>query len=298
MMKSPQTLSHCSSLAFALVLLIGAFATASKAQKVTVYNSIPNPLPPNVASEGPESYAFSQLGDGLNLAGPEGRKLDQVSVVLSSWACQTGNWYTATCVTTSGATFPVPITVKIYEVALGPVVAGEQAGSLLATITQTFDLPYRPSSDLTNCKDGGWYDSKTETCYGGLAVPITVDLSSLDVVLPSQIIVGVEYDTTHYGPHPLGASTTCQTTTEGCFYDSLNISTDSNGGFYRAIGAVLDVDGIFVNYTLPVESCTGSATTGVFALDASPGCWTGYHPEIQVTAHKKENEKAFSHGKL
>ena len=91
------------------LLLIGASAATAKAQKVTVYNSIPNPLPPNVSSEGPESGAFSQLGDGLNLAGPEGRKLDQVSVVLSSWGCVTGNWYTATCVSTAGATFALSL---------------------------------------------------------------------------------------------------------------------------------------------------------------------------------------------
>jgi hypothetical protein len=30
----------------------------------TVYNSIPKSLPGNVGSEGPEAYAFSELGDG------------------------------------------------------------------------------------------------------------------------------------------------------------------------------------------------------------------------------------------
>jgi hypothetical protein len=286
--------------AIALALVIGGVATA-KAQTETVYNSIPNPIPGNVASEGPEAYAFSQLGDGLMLAGPAGRKLDKVTVVLSSWACQTGNWYTGTCVTTPGATFTLPITVNVYSVVTaGTSLEGASpapaVGTLLATITQDFAVPYRPSANKVNCSGGTWYDKKAETCYNGLAAPITFDLSSVDVTLPSQIIVGVEFNSSDYGPHPLGDSTSCHATTEGCFYDSLNISTDSNSGFYQAIGSVLDVDGIFFNYTLPNASCTGSAIIGEFGLDAGPGCWTGYHPEIQVTAVKKQNEKSYNHG--
>ena len=291
--KLSHTASRCFPVAFALLLLLCIVAT-SKAQTVTVYNSIPNPLPPNVASEGPEAYAFSELGDGLNLAGPEGRTLDRVTVVLSSWGCQNGNWYTkGTCVTTAGATFAQPITVNVFSVVPGPTPA---VGSLLATTTQTFEIPYRPSSNSVNCDGTAWYDRKTETCYHGITVPITVDLSSLHVTLPSQIIVGVAFNTTHYGPVPIGEAAPCYSTGAGCPYDSLNISTDSNGGFYQAIGSVLDVDGIFVNYTSPANSCSGTAVTGIFALDASPGCWTGYHPEIQISAHKNQNEKGYHHG--
>lgn len=295
-----QTASRYLYWAFTLVLLMG-YAVSSKAQTVTVYNSIPNPIPPNVVSEGPEAYAFSQLGDGFSLAGPAGRKLEKVTVVLSSWACVSGNWYTAdTCVTPPGSTFTLPITVNVYAVVTGTSLEGVSpaptVGALLATTTQSFALPYRPSANKVNCNGEAWYDSKTETCYNGLAVPITFNLSSSDVTLPGQIIVGVEYNTSDYGPNPIGDSTACHATTAGCFYDSLNISTDSNNGYYQAIGAVLDVDGIFVDYTLAAESCTGTATTGVFGLDASPGCWTGYHPEIQVTAQKSPGEKVYQHG--
>src|SRR5277367_3464104 len=111
-------------IAFAFVFLLSTAAT-SRAQVVTVYNSIPNPLPPNVASEGPESYAFSELGDGVMLAGPAGRTLDQVTVVMSSWACVSGNWDTTvaggpgTCVTPADSTYTLPITLNVYSVAPG-----------------------------------------------------------------------------------------------------------------------------------------------------------------------------------
>jgi hypothetical protein len=100
------------SAALSLMFIIGgvAFAIAQAptppAPAGTVYNSIPNPLPGNVSSEGPEAYAFSEIGDGLALAGATGGKLNQVTVIMSSWACTNGNWTTSAtpCVTKPGAT--------------------------------------------------------------------------------------------------------------------------------------------------------------------------------------------------
>jgi hypothetical protein len=284
--------------ALAIAFFIGGASTAI-AQTVTVYNSVPNPIPPNVASEGPEAYSFSQLGDGLALAGAVGGKLDTVTVVMASWACQSGTWYAGTCVTKAGATYSMPITVNVYSVVSGTSLQGASLspapGTLLATMTQTFALPYRPSTSAANCTGGAWYDAKAETCFNGIAAPITFNLSSLKVTLPSQIIVGVVYNTSDYGPSPYGDGTACHATTQGCFYDSLNISTDSNEGFYQAIGSVLDVDGIFVDYTNAANSCNASATIDVFGLDASPGCWTGYHPELKVTA-QNPNKYGHAHG--
>src|SRR5579872_3790465 len=102
------------------VIFMGLLSVSAFGQTTVVYNSIPKPLPGNVASEGPEAYAFAELGDGLGLAGAAGGTLSQVTVVLSSWGCQTGNWYSGTCTTAPGATFSQPITVKVYETVPGP----------------------------------------------------------------------------------------------------------------------------------------------------------------------------------
>jgi len=277
-----------------LAIVVGGMATAS-AQTQTGYNTIPKPLPGNVASEGPEAYAFSELGDGFTLgAAAAGATLSQVTVVMSSWACQTGNWTASNCVTTPGATFSQSITVNVYSVTGG---AGTWApGTSLATTTQTFNIPYRPSSTPAQC--GGdasrWLNKKDGVCYHGLAVPISVNFSGSHLALPvnNKLIVTVAYNTTNYGPHPIGP-TACNTTSAGCPYDSLNISTDSNGGIFT--GLPLDLNGIFVNYTLPNTSCTGTAGPGL-ALDvAATPCWDGFHPEIQVqvntnaTHHTKGN---------
>jgi uncharacterized membrane protein len=92
------------SMKHTLLLVLLLTATLALSQTQTVYNSIPKPLPANVASEGPEAYAFSELGDGLALTANTGT-LGQVTVIMSSWACQSGNWYSGNCVTTPGATF-------------------------------------------------------------------------------------------------------------------------------------------------------------------------------------------------
>lgn len=273
----------------ALTVLVALFLTANTASAVPpAYNSIPNPLPDNVASEGPEAYAFVELGDGVNLAltGTHNH-LTSVTVVMSSWACQNGNWYTAgTCSTSSGATYTLPITLNIYSAVLGTSLEGNpayQPGALLKSVTQQFTLPYRPSSDSTHCDGKAWYDAVKRICSHGIAAPITFTPGSL--TLPANVIVTVAYNTTHYGPNPIGEGAACFSTPAGCFYDSLNISTDDNNGAYTASGSPLDVTGIFVNYTNPSNSCSGTVPAGVLGDDALPGCWTNYHPEMKVLVH-------------
>jgi len=267
-----------------LSVLIGGMAMAN-AQTQIVYNSIPKPLPPNVASYGPEAYAFSELGDGFNILGATGGTLGQVTVVLSSWGCQSGTWV-SNCVTATGATFSQSVTLNVYAESLQGGVP--TPGIKLASITQTFNIPYRPSSDPAKCHGDTqtWFNKKDGNCYHGFATPISVNFSGMHIPIPASntLIVTVAYNTTHYGPVPVGESAACYTASGGCPYDSLNISTDSNDFNYQAIGTVLDLDGIFVNYTLPGNSCTGTAAPGL-ALDTSSGCWTGFHPEIQVQAN-------------
>jgi hypothetical protein len=273
--------------AVALLLPVGMTSTASAAPNRVVFSSIPSPLPANVPSEGPEAYAFSEIGDGIVFPASTGGTLTQVTVILSSWACQSGRWYNAAgtpgaCVTTPGATFSQSITMNIYEASED----GTQAdGSPVATVTQTFDIPYRPSSD-TACPDHkAWYSTADGTCDHGIAVPITFDFSSQKVPLPSEVIVGVAFNTSHYGPSPLGEQS-CYATDAGCPYDALNVST--YGAVYyppagTLVSSIFDLNGIFVNYTSAANSCSGSATPEVLADDTP--CNTDWHPELEIKAH-------------
>src|SRR4051794_12815324 len=121
------------------------YQPSGSAPKGTIYDSTVSPLPGNLPSEGPEAYAFTEFGDEVQFAG-SARLLKNVTVTLSSWACQQGHWYDDTCVTQKGAKFALPITFNIYT----PATNGggvPTAGALIASTTQTFSVPYRPSAD-------------------------------------------------------------------------------------------------------------------------------------------------------
>jgi hypothetical protein len=278
------------------VAAASVFTLTLSAQETTVYNTIPNPLPGNVLSEGFAANQINEFGDALSLQGPAGSTLHQITIVLSSWACQSGTWAT-NCVTKPGATFKQSVTMNIYAMSTNssPAVAGQ----LLGTITDTFDIPYRPSATPNLCPSGPerWYNSNDKSCNRGIAVPITFNFTNQHVALPQPVIVTVSYNTTLYGPHPIGPSA-CSSTLAGCPYDSLNVSADISAGVFA--GSPYDSNGVFVNYALPNNSCGGKAATGILALDTppptqtQPGCWAGYHPEIQVTANEsgaKKNDK-------
>ena len=189
--------------------------TAGAAQGQDIYDSTVSPLPGNLPSDGAEAYAFNELGDGVTFAGTS-RKLASVTVTLSSWGCQGGHWYSADCVTTPGATFNIPITLNVYN-AGAPL-----PGSLIATQTQTFAVPYRPSSDNTNCTGGRWFDVVHGTCFNGLATNVTFNFAL--PVVPNSVVYGVVYSTTSFGPSPIGPSAPCFASSGGCPYDSMNIA--------------------------------------------------------------------------
>jgi hypothetical protein len=257
--------------AIAMVVVLVAVPTSGLAASGTViYDSTVSPLPGNLSSFGPEAYAFTQFGDEVSFAS-NSRMLQDVTVTLSSWACQSGSWFNADCVTSPGATFAVPITFNLYQVGTGDAV-----GALIASQTQTFQVPYRPSADNVNCT-GQWYDSSSQTCYNGFATNISFDFSSLGVHLPDSVIYGISYNTTHFGPTPIGESASCFASAAGCPYDSLNIAVSSQ----VVVGSKPHSDGFFWDTTVPSYYADGGAGgVGRFRLDTSP---SGLFPAVQFT---------------
>jgi hypothetical protein len=285
-------------------LLVAAQRPVSAAERQhneVIFNSIPSPLPGNVDSQGPEAFAFRELGDGIGFPQGTGGILTTIEVIMSSWACVSGHWndVPSPCVTKPrGKKFPEQITMNVYTVDDSDP-AQPKAGSKIGSLTQTFQIPYRPSEDLVHCPKGhSWYSKQDDQCYTGLATPITFDFSDQQISLPSQIAIGVAFNTTTAGPEPLGARP-CTATAEGCPYDSLNISTHGDVFFnfddaLPVASSVIDPNGIFVNNIGPGE-CNPAATApspGMFLDDTRPDngepvietCWTGYHPEFKISA--------------
>lgn len=215
MMKNPSRRTRTSAV-FAFVAslaLVFAAAAPASAATVAVYNSIPATLPSNYVSLGFQAQQTSEFGDRVTLAGTN-RVIENVTMGFSSWACETGFWNVVgvgACSTTPGATFNHPITVNIYAI------NGADAtlpGALLASVTKTVAVPYRPSTDAVNCPQSGtqWYDGTS--CSNGLAFVSNFDFSAGDVVLPNDVIVTVAFNTETYGSAPIGSDGP---------YDALNV---------------------------------------------------------------------------
>lgn len=253
-------------LSFAFLLLFNSYAFASS----VVYNNIKNPVPGNVVSLGYEATSTSEFGGQVEFAGLD-RENPKVTVLMSSWGCESGSWYNANCVTTPGATFTHPITLNIYNVG-----AGDSVGSPLATKTTTFTMPYRPSTDTTHCSGGRWFDGAT--CFNGKAFEIEFEFPG--VTLPNKAIITVAYNTTHYGENPIGQSATCFGTTQGCPYDSLNVGAETS----LTVGTPMPSDkDAYLDSTWSGAYCdNGGAGSGTLRLDA--GCWEGYLPSFKVEA--------------
>ena len=206
------------------------------------------PLPPNMPSYGPEAYALTSLGDRITLKSGFHRTLNSISVGMSSWACQSGGWNTNDCLSAANSTFSHPVTLRVYD----------SSGTQVATLTQTFNFPYRPSAS-TACTGGRWL-APNGTCYNGFASEITFDLSSLKVTLPdNNFSYDLSYNTNTQGPAPLHKPGP---------YDSLNIGT----------------------YSLPATPSVGSAQQPGYIVwngvptDESGDGVAGIMTQVQVTA--------------
>jgi hypothetical protein len=231
----------------ALVAVVSTSATAGGIKASVIYNStVPNGPAANVPSIGPEAYAFDQLGNGVTFAGTA-RHLTSVTVGLSSWACYTGAWNTGDCSTPSGATFAQAITFKIYD---------STGATLLASSTQAFAIPYRPSAS-PRCGDGRWYSPGRKACFNGLYTEVTFGFSG--VTLPDDVLYGIEYDTRDFGPAPTGVAGPA---------DSLNVAlvdeADVTAGLDAAPGSLW-------------EEHSGSSF-------ASTTEWAPYVPAVQFKA--------------
>jgi hypothetical protein len=200
--KSMLTLLALALSGIGIAALSAAGPSANTQRSSVVYSSLVSPYsatnPPN------EWWSLSfggtnatQFGDKINLASPS--RLSSATVMMDSQACQTGS--AATCSTTPGATFPVPITFTIYS----PGPTAGTVGAVLAQQTKTFQVPYRPSPSPTACAAGTssifagsandgtqWFNPATGSCYYGVVYAAHFTFSG-SKALPTTVVYGVSY---------------------------------------------------------------------------------------------------------
>ena len=240
-----------------------------------IYNSIPSPLSPNLPSQawGAPRGNLTELGEQIGLVGTPS-KLNTITVTMSDWACQTGNWGDGSCVSALGSTYAFPITLNIYGVnPTSPV----SIGYLIATNTTTFNIPYRPSASASCVGDylGGWM-ANNGLCYHGYVFNISFNFTTQSITLPSQVIFGIAYYSDTFGGPP-----NCNTATRPAC--SLNLAYVSAA---PSIGVDINPDAQFRNAT--VVGANGNVgynidgQLGVFRQDTG---WTGYRLSVEFTAN-------------
>ncbi len=170
-----------------------------------IYETMPSVLPSSSASYGYQATQTAEFGDKITFASTE-RQLVSAAVTLTSWACENGAWNTS-CLTTAGTTFTHPVTLTLYSVN-GDGSAGSQVGS----VTQSFEIPFRPSSDPSCPTPTTWRDTNGN-CFNGYNNVVVFNLDGITV--PDSVVYGISYNTMTYGSLPLGVTGP---------YDSLNVA--------------------------------------------------------------------------
>ena len=276
------------------IVTVLAACNVGDGTSVAAYNAIPfnaaNCLPPAL---GFESSTINELGNGVNLATGTGTSLVSLNVVFRSFACGvSGTWNGPNlCVTDpANPTFSYPITANIY--AVNNCNGTPCPGALLATVTQTQTIPLRPSADPTNCPNSPWQwfnpnditDNVTSPgkCENGIATVLTFNFQLAINPLPNQVIWTVAFNTTNYGPSPIGPAA-CSGTPVGCPYDSLNVGVKTYPGSPYA-GSSIDPNGLFLSAVSPGAYCS-TGPTNVLRLDTGTGCWDLYTPLGEVITH-------------
>jgi hypothetical protein len=251
--KIPGRLAKLTMAAFALVAV---FAVSSAAAAEVIYSDLPTPKPGNVVALGFEATQTSSFGGQVEF-GATARNNPTVSVLMSSWACQSGTWDAKDCETTQGAKFELPITFTVN--AVGP---GNSVGAQLASGTKVFKIPYRPSysQKCFSTSVGTWYHRGE--CFNGKAVRISMPFKML--TLPSKAIVTVSYNTSDYGSTPQRPQA-CNSEAQGCPYDALNVGVQDGTEAPPTIGAFPAPDVAYLNGA-PEEE------------------WTGFQPLFEVKA--------------
>ena len=263
MQGTRRTVSAALGLALAVSLFGGVNAAqAAPPSATTVYDAIPNPLPPNMASQPFQAQQTAEFGDYVHLGGTN-RVLNTVTVTMSDWALYS-TYASNTHYSGNTATWTHPITLNVYSNHLGTNGAPD---TVLATTTENITIPWRPEAS-TAC--GTAWKASDGNCYNGIAFNAAFDLSSLNVTLPNDVIVGVAYNTQTYGSNPLGVDGP---------YNSLNVGVEGAA----TVGTDNNTDNVFWNTsTAAYYTDGGLAGVGIFRQDTG---WTPYGTvPLKITA--------------
>jgi hypothetical protein len=268
----PQEDSLKKYLPIALAGLVGATMIApsiagAMTTRNVAYDSTPAKGTVSVPSIGPEAYSFNQVG-GEVIMRPHST-IGHVKVTMESWACESGSWQTG-CTTTPGATFKTPITLRLYHYSASNPATGEiKPGKQIMSVTKTFSIRYRPSSQSAT---ESRFMGKDSQLHNGIAQMITFPVNRK---LATDVVWTVGFDTNTSGSHPLGVTSPT---------DSLNVGLSPK----VRVGHDRFPDSIFWDTRSTSSTCGAPFVTGELnrdgACNGQPNSWAGYVPAARFTA--------------
>ena len=176
----------------AVLGLTGASPSAASIPHSVLYTSTA-PGIGNIPSVGVEAYGFNQIGDEVMLR--RVAKIKSVAVASSRAGHVDRRVEHRRLPPNAGATFTTPITLNLYHRPPMRTTGETTPGALIATVTRTFTIPYRPSASphCTGASAGEWFKNG-QGCFNGLAHTIGFTLTGLKTKLPRDVVWGVSYN--------------------------------------------------------------------------------------------------------
>ncbi len=262
---------------------VAALAAGAASANEVIYNNIPSKSLPAL---GFESDSVAEFGGEVQF-GNTARTSPTVSVILESYACQSGSG--AACTTASGASFEWPITLSIYKVG--------SLGSPIARITREVKVHYRPSASA-KCPLEMPEDVKGFGKECAFAKATKASFTLPKATLPAQAVIAIAYNTETYGNEPTGLEgpenslNVAVNADYVCNPEHLNKTTGAcEGEDYErvpvappSVGTDPLPEQVFLNTTYSAIDCGG--TLGSFsATGIEPGCnWQYEQPAFEVKA--------------
>ena len=174
-----------------LFLMLAILTQVPLSANRIIYSAVPDPLPPNLPSLGYEATQTAEFGGLVGVDRPFA--LADATVAMSDWALASD--YPGL----SPSGWSLPITLNLYNIDSSS--GTPQPGSVIASVTQTVSIPWRPPADPT-CPGQTAWRAGDGNCYNGLAFPIAFDLGG--VTVPTEFIYGVAFNTQNWGYNPTG----------------------------------------------------------------------------------------------
>jgi hypothetical protein len=248
-----------------MVVFLAASFSAFGSGITDIYNNIPSPLPPNLASQAYEATSSYEFGGLIQFAGGSlTYSLTSATVAMSDWALLSDWLWEVNGRTITTAGFDVPLTLNLYHVGTSDTV-----GTFIDSDTVTAFIPWRPEPSA-GC--GTAWRASNGICYNGSLSTVTFDLTGITV--PNEVIYGLSFNTTDYGIPPTGVAGP---------YDSLNFALSAN---QPSVGSNPLPDTAYWETSYAGFYADGGAGgVGTFREDTN---WTPYSGAIEFTTTTPE----------